>query len=285
MRMVRLPDGTEVASLGQGTWHMGVGHRSPAAEADALKLGLDLGLTLIDTAEMYADGGAERVLGSALKGFGASRREALCIVSKVLPSNASRRGTIRACEASLQRLGCQYLDLYLLHWRGSYPFSETLAGFEELLQRGLIRYFGVSNLDLGELALWLDAERELTASATLQCNQLYYCCAARAIEFALLPWQRARGIRTMAYSPLGQGTLTHDPVLQRIGQERGVTAAQIALAWSVREADVVAIPKSVDPQRLEENLRAADLQLSAAELARIDQAFAPPRSKQPLETT
>ena len=271
--------------IGLGTWHMGASRPARQQEVAAVTRALELGYRLFDTAEMYADGGAERVLGSALKGFGASRREELCIVSKVLPSNASRRGTIRACEASLERLGCQYLDLYLLHWRGSYPFSETLAGFEELLQRGLIRYFGVSNLDVGELALWLDAEHKLTAPATLQCNQLYYCCAARAIEFALLPWQRARGIRTMAYSPLGQGTLTQHPVLQRIGQERGVTAAQIALAWSAREADVVAIPKSVDPQRLEQNLRAADLQLSAAELAQIDQAFAPPRSKQPLETT
>jgi diketogulonate reductase-like aldo/keto reductase len=271
--------------IGLGTWNMGASKVARAQEIAAIAHALGLGYRLFDTAEMYADGGAERVLGSALQSFGSSRREQLCIVSKVLPSNASRRGTIRACEASIARLGCQYLDLYLLHWRGSYPFSETLAGFEDLLQRGLIRYFGVSNLDVDDLQLWLEAERKLKEPATMQCNQLYYCCAARTIEFALLPWQRAHGIRTMAYSPLGQGTLTRHPVLERIGRERSLTAAQIALAWAVREPDVVAIPKSVEPQRIEQNLRAASVQLSASELAQIDQAFAPPRSKQPLETT
>jgi diketogulonate reductase-like aldo/keto reductase len=271
------------ARIGLGTWKMGASKAARPQEIAAVTHALGLGYRLLDTAEMYAEGGAERIIGSALKAFGAGRREALCIVSKVLPSNASRAGTIRACEASIERLGCGYLDLYLLHWPGSYPFAETLAGFDDLRQRGLIRHFGVSNLDLPEMTRWVEAESRLELASSTQCNQLYYCCEARGIEFALLPWQRSRGIRTMAYSPLGQGALTRHPALRRIAEARQATAAQIALAWSIREADVVAIPKSVDPQRIEENLRAAELQLSATELAQIDQAFPAPRSRQPLE--
>jgi diketogulonate reductase-like aldo/keto reductase len=264
---------------------MGVHAAQRHQEIDAVKHALDSGYRLLDTAEMYADGGAERVIGSALEAFGAARRAELCIVSKVLPGNASRSGTARACEASIERMGCDYLDLYLLHWPGPHPFAETLRGFKDLVQRGLIRHFGVSNLDVDELQRWMQAQERLGLGARTQCNQLYYCIEARGIEFQLLPWQRAHAIATMAYSPLGRGSLAHHPLLQQLGRERGVSAAQIALAWCLREPDVVAIPKSVHPARIEDNLRAAQLRLSAAELQRIDQAFAPPGAKQPLEMT
>jgi len=269
--------------IGLGTWKMGESRAARAQEIAAVSHALALGYRLIDTAEMYADGGAESVIGAALKAFGSARREELCIVSKVLPSNASRRGTVRACEASIARMGCGYLDLYLLHWPGSHPFAETLAAFEDLRQRGLIRHFGVSNLDLAEMMRWEEAEKRLGSPARTQCNQLYYSCEARGIEFELLPWQRARGIRTMAYSPLGQGALSRHQALRRIALERQATAAQIALAWAIREPDVVAIPKSVDLRRIEDNLRAAELQLSATELAQIEQAFPAPRARRPLE--
>ncbi len=207
------------------------------------------------------------------------------IVSKVLPGNASRRGTIHACEESIARLGCEYLDLYLLHWRGSHPFRETLQGFVELQQRGLIRHFGVSNLDLSDLEQWEKAQQALGIAEGVRCNQLYYCLETRGIEFSLLPWQRSRGIATMAYSPLGQGSLTSHPLLVEMGRERDLSAAQIALAWSIRDSDVVAIPKSVQPRRIDENHAAAQVRLSAAELARLDEVFPPPRSKQSLATT
>jgi diketogulonate reductase-like aldo/keto reductase len=271
--------------IGLGTWKMGAARATQAQEIAAVTHALAIGYRLLDTAEMYGDGGAERIIGRALKSFGPSGRDELFIVSKVLPDHASRQGTVRACEASIARMGCDYLDLYLLHWRGAQPFRETLRGLDDLRQRGLIRQFGVSNFDVNELAQWLEAEQALALGATTQCNQLYYCLEARAIEFALLPWQRQRGIQTMAYSPLGQGALATHPLLERIGRERGLSAAQIALAWVLREADVVAIPKSVQPLRIEQNLQAAQLQLSAAELAQIDQAFPAPRSKQPLATT
>jgi diketogulonate reductase-like aldo/keto reductase len=269
--------------IGLGTWKMGESRSARAQEIAAVSHALGLGYRLIDTAEMYGEGGAERIVGSALGDFGVARRAELCIVSKVLPSHASRAGTIRACEASIARMGCQYLDLYLLHWPGAHPFAQTLAGFEELRARGLIRYFGVSNLDLAELVRWVEAADKQGMPSSTQCNQLYYSCEARGIEFELVPWQRSHGIRTMAYSPLGQGALARHPVLRRIGQERAVSAAQIALAWAIREPDVVAIPKSVEPQRIEQNLQAAQLHLSAAELAQIDQAFPPPGSRRPLE--
>jgi diketogulonate reductase-like aldo/keto reductase len=181
-------------------------------------------------------------------------------------------------------MACEYLDLYLLHWVGRYPYTETLRGFEQLLQRGLIRHFGVSNLDLHELQQWIADEKRLgLSSASVQCNQLYYAVSARGIEFDLLPWQQQHDIQTMAYSPLGEGRLVDHPVLKRIAAERAVSAAQVALAWCIRESGVVAIPKSARPARIDENLRAAQIRLTAAELEQIDQAFPPPRSRQPLE--
>ncbi|HEV7985485.1 MAG TPA: aldo/keto reductase [Steroidobacteraceae bacterium] len=271
--------------IGLGTWKMGASRADRAGEIAAVSHALAIGYRLLDTAEMYAEGGAERVIGSALKDFGAARRQELFIVSKVLPNHASRAGTIRACEASIARMRCEYLDLYLLHWRGSDPFRETLRGLDGLRERGLIRHFGVSNLDLDDLVEWLEAEQALGLTSGIQCNQLHYCLEARAIEFAQLAWQRQRGIQTMAYSPLGQGALTDHPVLRQIAAERGLSAAQIALAWSIRHPDVVAIPKSVQPRRIEENFAAAQIALTAAELALLDRAFPPPRSQRPLPTT
>jgi diketogulonate reductase-like aldo/keto reductase len=269
--------------IGLGTWEMGVDPAQRAQEIAAVKHALDVGYRLLDTAEIYADGGAERVIGGALQAFDASRRAELCIVSKVLPGNASRSGTARACEASIERMGCDYLDLYLLHSPGRHPLAETLRGFHDLVQRGLIRHFGVSNFDADELQGWLRAQQRLELAPTAHCNQLYYCIAARGIEFDLLPLQRAHAIATMAYSPLGRGSLTRHPLLVQLGRERGVSAAQIALAWCLREPDVVAIPKSVQPARIEDNLRAAELRLSSAELQRIDEAFPAPRARAPLE--
>jgi diketogulonate reductase-like aldo/keto reductase len=269
--------------IGLGTWEMGAAAAQRKHEIGAVKHALDVGYRLLDTAEMYADGGAERIIGSALKAFGAARRAELYIVSKVMPGNASRSGTARACEASIARMGCDYLDLYLLHWPGAQRHTETLHGFNDLLQRGLIRHFGVSNFDVDELQRWLQAQKSLGLTAGTHCNQLYYCLEARGIEFRLLPYQRARGIPTMAYSPLGRGALARHPLLARLGRERRVSAAQIALAWCLREPDVIAIPKSVDPARIEENLAAAQLRLSPVELVQLDQAFPPPKAKRPLE--
>jgi len=271
--------------IGLGTWKMGASRAERAHEIAAVSHALAAGYRLIDTAELYGDGGAERIIGSALRGFRAARRAELFIVSKVLPSNASRRGTIRACEDSIARMGCDYLDLYLLHWRGSHAFRETLQAFQDLHQRGLIRHFGVSNLDVADLEEWVEAERQLGAGEGLRCNQLYYSLETRGIEYSLLPWQRARGISTMAYSPLGQGALASHRELARLGREKGVSAAQIALAWTIRTPDVVAIPKSVQPRRIDENLAAAQITLSAGELAQLDQLFPAPRSKRPLATT
>jgi diketogulonate reductase-like aldo/keto reductase len=271
------------ARIGLGTWTMGsAAHRR--TDVDAVRHALDVGYQLLDTAEMYSDGGAEQVIGSALEGFGRARRAELYIVSKVLPGNASRAGTVRACEASIKRMGCEYLDLYLLHWPGPHPFIDTLRSFENLMRRGLIRRFGVSNLDTDDLQRWADAQQRLGGSARAVCNQLYYCLEARGIEFDVLPWQRANQMATMAYSPLGRGTLTRHPLLMKMGRARGVSAAQLALAWSLRQPDVVAIPKSTHAERIEENLRAGDLTLNPAELAALDQTFPPPRAKRPLQT-
>jgi diketogulonate reductase-like aldo/keto reductase len=269
--------------LGLGTWMMGESRATRARERAALTHALQLGYRLFDTAELYGDGGAERLLGLALRDFGSVPRAELCVVSKVKPVNASRAGTIAACEASLERLGCHYLDVYLLHWPGPHGFGETLTAFAELQQRGLIRHFGVSNFDLPELIRWRAAEHSLGLGAGAVCNQLYYCLQARGIEFELLGWQRAHGLMTMAYSPLGRGRLAHDARLRQLARQRGASAAQLALAWSIREPDVVAIPKSSDPQRIEENWRSRELRLDAHELAQLDQLFAPPRSREPLE--
>jgi diketogulonate reductase-like aldo/keto reductase len=273
MRMVQLPDGTEIASLGQGTWHMAEGHRSPAEEAAALKLGLDLGMTLIDTAEMYADGGAEKVVGEAVAG----QRDRAFIVSKVYPQNATRNGTKAACERSLKRLRTDHIDLYLLHWRGAAPLAETVEAFERLRAEGKIRHWGVSNLDTDDMAELPNGAR---GCAT---NQILYNLDHRGPEFDLLRWCADRAIPIMAYSPVGQGgRLLRNPALARIATRHNATPAQIALSWTLLRPDVISIPKAGDPTHLSQNAAAASLRLSGEDLAEIDAAFPPPRRRQSL---
>ncbi|WP_454018262.1 aldo/keto reductase [Azospirillum sp. Marseille-Q6669] len=271
----RLPSGTAVPVLGQGTWYMGEDSRDRAREAAALRLGLDLGMTLIDTAEMYADGGAEEVVGEAIAG----RRDEVFLVSKVLPMNASRRGTVAACERSLKRLRTDRIDLYLLHWRGSHDFSETIEAFDTLMRDGKIGQWGVSNLDLQDM-------EELVGTPGgegVQTNQLLYNLTRRGIEYDLQPWCRGRGIPIMAYSPIEQGRMLRHPQLRRVADRHGATPAQVGLAWLLRQDGVIAIPKASDPAHVRDNRAAADLRLDEQDLADLDRAFPPPRGPRPLE--
>ena len=274
MRQVALRNGTRVPALGLGTWKMGEDVRQRAQEVRALQTGIDLGATLIDTAEMYAAGRAEEVVAAAIKG----RRDSVYLVSKVLPQNASRTGAKKACEASLKRLKTGHLDLYLLHWRGSVPFAETMAGFDDLMQAGKILGFGVSNLDLKELTEWLAVSR---ADKTLA-NQVQYSLDQRGIDFDLLPWCLDRRIALMAYCPLSQGRVPETPVIKRVAERHRATPAQIMLAWVLRHEHVIAIPKSSRPERVRENVKAADIVLSAEDLMELDREFPPPRKPQPL---
>lgn len=267
---VALSDGTKVPALGQGTWMMAEVPARRRDEIGALQAGIDLGLTLIDTAEMYGDGAAETLVGEAIAG----RRDQVFLVSKVLPENASRAGTIAACERSLRRLGTECLDLYLLHWRGRHPLAETVAGFEVLIAAGKIRRWGVSNLDVDDMA-------ELGARPAT--NQVLYNPARRGIEFDLLPYCRQGGVPVMAYSPVEQGRLLGHAGLRRLAAARGITVAQLTLAWVMRERDVIAIPKAGTAAHVAENRAAAALALSADELAEIDRMFAPPAKRRPLE--
>jgi diketogulonate reductase-like aldo/keto reductase len=272
MRTVNLPDGTPVPVLGLGTWMMGEQRGAAAAEIAALQLGLDLGLSLIDTAEMYGSGRAEEIVRQAIAG----RRDQVFLVSKVLPQNASRTGTIKACEASLKRLGTDRLDLYLLHWQGRHPLADTIAAFEDLKRAGKIRRWGVSNFDTDEMAA-LDG----SAVAT---NQVLYNLARRGIEWQLRPWCRARGIPIMAYSPIEQGRILGDPTLAALAKARGCSAAQIALAWVLGQEATFTIPKATTLAHLRENVAALDIILSAEERAALDRAFPPPHRPVPLET-
>ena len=269
------------ARIGLGTWHIGESRLATAAEVAAVVHALEHGVQVIDTAEMYADGGAERVVGQALKAFGMQRREQLCIVTKVLPVHASRDGVIAACEASLRRLGVEYVDVFLLHWEGSVPYEQTLAGFVALRERGLIRHWGVSNFDVPELAAWCATEQRLGLAACAT-NQVYYSLLARGPEFDLLPAMAAQRMPLMAYTPLGSGDLARDVRLAAIAQPLGLSAAQLALAWTVRSERVIAIPKSATPARIDENLAAAAVTLDDDTLARIDALYAPPKRKRPL---
>ena len=254
---------------------MGESRSARAREIAALQLGLDLGLTLIDTAEMYADGGAEEVVGAAIKG----RREQTFIVSKVTPHNASSRGTIAACERSLSRLAIEQIDLYLLHWRGSHPLAETVGAFEKLQAAGKIRDWGVSNFDTADM----DELAAIPGGAQCASNQVLYNLAQRGIEFDLLPWCRQRRLPVMAYCPVDQGgRLLRAVALQQVAGRHGATTAQIALAWLVRQQGVIAIPKAVSEPHIRANRAALDLVLGAADLADLDQAFAPPRRKTAL---
>ena len=273
MRMVSLPDGTEVSALGQGTWHMGEGHRSPSEEAAALRLGLDLGMTLIDTAEMYGDGGAEKVVGEAVAG----QRDRAFIVSKVYPQNATRTGTKAACERSLKRLRTDHIDLYLLHWRGSTPLAETVEAFERLRAEGKIRYWGVSNFDVDDMEELPNGARGCVT------NQVLYNLEHRGPEFDLFPWCAERHIPVMAYSPVGQGgRLLRAPSLGLVAARHNATPAQIAIAWTLVRETVISIPKASDTDHVRQNAAAASITLTAQDLAELDAAFPPPRSKQGL---
>lgn len=270
-----LPAGEKVLVLGQGTWKMGEDSRRRADEVAALKLGMELGMTLIDTAEMYASGGAERVVAEAIAG----RRDEVFIVSKVLPSNASRRGVEEACGRSLKNLKTDVIDLYLLHWRGSVPLAETVEAFEALKAAGKIRYWGVSNFDVDDM----EELEGLAAGKAVQANQVLYNLGRRGIEHDLMPWSRERGIPVMAYSPVEQGRLANNARLAEIARRHDATPAQIALAWTIRADGVITIPKATRLEHVRENRAAADIVLTVEDLAELDRLFPPPRGKQSLE--
>lgn len=279
MKTVLLPSGRSVAALGQGTWNIGEDPAQRQAEVAALQLGIDLGVTLIDTAEMYAEGGAEEVVGEAIAG----RRDEVFIVSKVYPHNADQRGIQAACERSLRRLGVEQIDLYLLHWRGNVPLEDTLDGFLRLREQGKIGAYGVSNFDLDDMQ---EAAR-LPGGDAIACNQVLYNLIKRAIEWDLLPWCRQQGIPVMAYSPLESAGperarfLAH-PALQAVAKRHACSTAQVALAWVLRGNGVIAIPKATSLEHVRENRAALDVVLAPADLAALDRAFAPPSRKHVL---
>jgi aldehyde reductase len=269
-----LPAGERVPAYGQGTWYMGDDDARAQAEIDALRLGFDLGATLIDTAEMYADGGAERVVGRAIAG----RRDEVFLVSKVYPHNATRRGAIAACERSLKRLATDRIDLYLLHWRGSVPFAETMEAFMALQRDGKIRHYGVSNLDTDDM----QELARVPGGAAVQTDQVLYNLMRRGIEWDLLPALRARRMPVMAYSPLEQARLLRHKGLVALARRHGMSAAQVALAWLARHEDVIVIPKTSTPERLRENVAALERPLPPDALAELERLFPPPKGPQPL---
>ncbi|MBD8548427.1 aldo/keto reductase [Sphingomonas sp. CFBP 8760] len=274
MRTVSLPGGERIPSLGQGTWMMGERSDRRSDEIAALRLGVDLGMTLIDTAEMYGDGAAEELVGEALGDV----RDKLFLVSKAYPQNASHARLHAACEASLRRLATDRLDLYLLHWRGSVPLGETVEAMEALRTAGKIRRWGVSNLDTSDMG-------ELLAAGGDGCavDQILYNLTRRGPEHDLLPWLESHGIPAMAYSPVEQGRLLADQTLRRIAETIGATPAQVALAWTLRRGDVIAIPKAGSVAHVRDNRAAVDLILSDDDMAALDAAFPAPRSRRPLE--
>jgi diketogulonate reductase-like aldo/keto reductase len=277
MRAVTLPSGETVPALGQGTWYMGESRAQANQEADALRLGIDLGMTLIDTAEMYASGGAETVVAQAVAG----QRDKVFIVSKVLPSNASRAGTVAACERSLKRLGTDRIDLYLLHWRGGYALADTVAAFESLRVAGKIRYWGVSNLDVSDMDELLGVPGGTACAA----DQVLYHPDSRGIEHDLLPWCAKHRMPVMAYSPLGHTVrrLLDSRALQTVAGRHNATPAQVAIAWGMRHGHVISIPKAADPAHVRENAGAADLTLTEQDLQEIDAGHPPPTGKRPLD--
>ncbi|MGX5802210.1 aldo/keto reductase [Bradyrhizobium sp. Arg314] len=275
IRTLKLPSGEAVPVLGQGTWKMGEDRRRRADEVAALKLGLDLGITLIDTAEMYASGRAEEVVSEAIAG----RRDETFLVSKVLPSNASRAGVKRACENSLKRLATDRIDLYLLHWPGSVPLSETVEAFEALKAEGKIRHWGVSNFDTDEMEKLVG----LASGSNVQTNQVLYNLSRRGLEFDLEPWCRQRGIPLMAYSPVEQGALARNARLAAVASRHNATAAQIALAWAMAQEGVIAIPKAGRQEHVRQNAAALDIELTPEDLAELDRVFPPPTRKRGLE--
>ncbi|MGO4524290.1 aldo/keto reductase [Microvirga sp. 2MCAF35] len=272
---VTLPGGEAVPALGQGTWQMAERANRRAQEINALRLGVELGMTLIDTAEMYGEGAAEQLVAEAL----AEQRDRLFLVSKVYPHNASRQGVVQACERSLRRLGTDRLDLYLLHWRGSVPLEETVAGFEELRRAGKIRHWGVSNFDTDDM----EELFALPDGANCATNQVLYNVSRRGPEFDLVPWMQEHRMPLMAYSPIEQGRLPRSSVLDSIGEKHGASPFQIALAWLLHQPDVVAIPKASSEDHVRDNHRALEVRLDSDDLEVIDSEFPPPRRKRPLE--
>ena len=275
MKWVELAGGERVPALGMGTWELG---DRPAARRDeiaCLQHGIDLGMSLIDTAEMYGDGASEKLVGEAIAG----RRERVFLVSKVYPQNATRKGAIAACERSLKRLATDRLDLYLLHWRGNVPFAETIAAFEQLQRDGKIRYWGVSNLDTRAMQEWVATP----GGAAVAANQVLYNLSRRGVEWSLLPWCRAQGIAVMAYSPIEQARLLEHRELIALAKELGRTPVQLALAWLLTREGVIAIPKAARRAHLDDNFGALETPLDAATLARLDAIFPPPTREKQLE--
>ena len=272
---VTLPSGESIPSMGLGTWHMGERIGNPKTEVDALVRGLDLGPALIDTAEMYARGGAERVVGSAIKG----RRDEVFIVSKILPHNASFDGTIRACENSLQRMEIESIDLYLLHWPGNHPLEYTVSAFEQLKTDGKIRHWGVSNFDTSDMQELYG----IPEGKNCQINQVLYNLSRRGIEWDLLPWCRSMGLPIMAYSPIEQGRLLENKKLKALASEIGVSAAQLSIAWSIRNNDIITIPKASNLEHVSQNIDAWTIKLEIAILDELDKLFKPPVRKKGLD--
>ena len=279
MKTVTLPGGERVSAFGMGTWRIGDKAAARAEEIATLRLGIELGATLIDTAEMYGEGAAESLIGEAIEG----RRDEVFLVSKVYPHNATHRGAVAACERSLGRLKTDRLDLYLLHWRGNVPLAETVEGFEALRKAGKIRHWGVSNLDLADMQALASAPGSQTAGRAAQTNQLLHNLAHRGIEWDLLPWLRERRVPVMAYSPLDEGRLLRHPKLADFARRRGMSVSQAALAWLLAKDDVIVIPKTSSRERLRDNLGALDHPLDAAALAELDRLFPPPEGPRPLE--
>lgn len=271
-------------ALGLGTWRMGENARTRRAEVAAVRLALEIGYRLIDSAEMYGDGGAEEVVGAAITDAlraGDCRHEDLLIVSKVLPSNASLRGVVAACERSRARLGVDTIDLYLLHWPGSHPLRETLQGFEQLRAQGAIAQWGVSNFDLAAMNKLI----ALPGGERCAANQVYYSLTERGVDFDLKPWQQQRAMPLMAYCPIDQSALAGDTRVAALAAPLGLTAAQLALAWTLRDGNVIAIPKAVRESHLRENFAVGSVALDAATLAALDALFPPPRKARPLAIT
>jgi diketogulonate reductase-like aldo/keto reductase len=275
MRTLKLA-GHDVPVLGQGTWHMGENEHLRSAEIAGLCLGIEQGLTLIDTAEMYAEGGAEEIVGQAIAG----QRDKVFIVSKVYPHNASRAAMQRSCEASLRRMKTDHIDLYLLHWPGQHPLEETVEAFERLRENGKIGRWGVSNFDVADM---IELDHIQAAGSACATNQVLYNPEQRGIEFDLLPWAENRGLPTMAYCPIGQaGDLLYHPALREVAQRHDATPAQICLAWVLRRDNMIAIPKATDPQHIRLNVAAMDIRLTSQDLADLDRAWPAPTRKKSL---
>lgn len=269
-----LPSGRNIPALGIGTWNMGESHAEEAQEVASIRKAVELGMTVVDTAEMYADGRSEEIVGKAI----ADLRDEVFLVSKVYPFNASATGTIEACERSLKRLGVDHLDLYLLHWRGSHPLEETVAAFEKLKQSGKIRDWGVSNFDTDDMEELFEVENGRNCAV----NQVLYNLSRRGVEYDLLPWCQEKGVPLMAYSPIEQGRILNNHELIRIAKAYQATPAQVALAFLLERDGVLAIPKSAKPERVEENRGATDLDISDEDWASLDAAFPPPTRKTSL---